>query len=185
MAVIRSNPSEVLLAAARSTLDVNKVDIKEETPPTVTRGGTVLVPPTVNPVLVNQYIDTLIPLDRASLLRVISQSVPANTRVAKGTAIDIVLVKTSDIRLDLIDNIHDDLKNKMVSDVLAVPAIQSALDAAKGVLDAHPDATGLTDADKKTITDAAKGAGMTVDEGNTGKTFAKAFASLQTLRTFQ
>src|SRR5262245_57125934 len=49
-----------------------------------------------------------------SLPRVVSQSVPAGTKVTSGTVVDLVLVPRSGVRFDIFDGVHADFIGKNV-----------------------------------------------------------------------
>ena len=78
-------------------------------PPAILRGGNQVVPPIVIGPRVDDFIGGLVPLPRPQIPRVISQSVPANTRVAVGTTIDLVMVPVDDINVGLLGGTHPDV----------------------------------------------------------------------------
>src|SRR5262249_7106813 len=125
------------------------VDVAEQTaqPPMILRGGNQVIPPVVDDQKVSSFIVQLVPIDRFDVPRVLSQSVPANTRVIAGTAIDLVLVPVNNIHLGLLDGTHPDLANKLVSDLL--PIVQTPAVAA--ILQKTTDPMQVSDADKQTI----------------------------------
>jgi hypothetical protein len=147
----------------------------------INRGGTDVTPPPVNTTKVDDFVGGLVPIDRFLIPRVISQTVPAGTRVARGTVIDVVLVPVRDINVGLIDGTHDGLKTKAIADVL--PIVQD--DKVKAVLDKGTDPTALSAEDKKVLTDAAsQKLGATVDESTPSKGFNALFNSFQSVRSF-
>ena len=156
-------------------------------PPTILRGGNQVVPPVVNNEKVASFVNELVPIDRFFVPRVLSQSVPANTRVAVGTTIDLVLVPVNNIQLNLLGNTHADLSSNLVSDLLPVVAEPQVA----AILQKTTDPTTLTDAEKAVISGQftkmtqASGAPVQIIDNDPARNFAAAFATLQSVRSFE
>jgi len=150
--------------------------------PTIVRGGEEVKPPPLNAGRVQELVTQLGPIARVSVPRAVSQSIPAGTRVQKGTPIDVVLVPVSDISLGLLDQVHDGLTGRSVATVLPVvndPAVKPLL---------QKRAEDLTAAEKSTITTslATNGGGaVTVDDTVPNKSFASVFNALVGAKAFQ
>src|SRR3954467_130007 len=70
-------------AAFQIPISIN-IEGDQAAPPAILRGGTQVVPPTVITTQVEAFVGGLVPIARLQVPRVLSQSVPANTRVAIG-----------------------------------------------------------------------------------------------------
>src|SRR5262249_35252088 len=83
------------------------VDVGDQNaaPPAILRGGVQVVPPQVLTNKVDDFVGGLVPIQRLNVPRVLSQSVPANTRVAVGTNIDLVLVPVNNINVNLLSGL--------------------------------------------------------------------------------
>jgi hypothetical protein len=148
--------------------------------PTVVRGGEEVKSPQLNLDKVSDLVTRLVPITRIKVPRVVSQSIPAGTRIPKGTPVDLVLIPVSDIDFSLLTTVHDDLKAKTIDSMLPLvsdPAIVPILQ--KDSVD------NLTDAEKATLTSKLAPLGVTVDNTVPGKSLSLAFQSLQSAKAFQ
>ena len=148
--------------------------------PTVVRAGEEVKSPQLNTDKVSDLVTRLVPITRIKVPRVVSQSIPAGTRIPKGTPVDLVLVPVSDIDFSLLTTVHDDLKTKTIESMLPLlsdPAVDPILK--KGSVD------NLTDAEKATLTSKLAPLGVTVDNTVSGKSLSLAFQSLQSAKAFQ
>jgi hypothetical protein len=162
------------------------VDVGDQNaaPPAILRGGVQVVPPTVVTAKIDDFVSTLSSIARYALPRVLSQSVPANTRVAVGTTIDLVLVPVSDINLGLLSGMNQDLATSTlaVGDLLKV-VNQGPVQA---ILQKTTDPATLSEADKATISNAyTAGTGFAINDADPSRNFAVTFNSLQSVRSFQ
>jgi hypothetical protein len=186
---IRFNPGvlgtpNLALERAALTLPVS-VDVGDQNaaPPSILRGGKEVVPPVVIDKLVDNFVGGLVPLPRPQIPRVISQSVPANTRVAVGTTIDIVLVPVGDVNVGLLGGTHPDLSNIPITTLM--PAVIDP--AVQPLLEKTTDPTTLT-ADQKTAISAAwakVAPNAPINEQDQTRNFATVFNTLQSVRSFQ
>jgi hypothetical protein len=148
-------------------------------PPVIVRDGREVAPPPFNPARVTDFISHTVPIVRTRVPVAVSQSIPARTRVAKGTPVDLVFATASDIPFPVFDVFHPDLATKTVADLLpmvADPAIAPLLDK---------DPATLTADQKTVITTALATKGVTVVESDTSRNFAVAFQSLKNVQVFQ
>jgi hypothetical protein len=148
--------------------------------PTVVRAGEEVKSPQLNIDKVSDLVGRLVPITRIKVPRVVSQSIPAGTRIPKGTPVDLVLVPVSDIDFSLLTTVHDDLKAKSIDSVLPLlsdPAVDPILK--------KDSVANLTDAEKATLTSKLATLGVTVDNTVSGKSLDLAFQSLQSAKAFQ
>src|SRR5436305_4518856 len=148
-------------------------------PPVIVRDGREVAPPPFNPVRVTDFISHTVPIVRTRVPVAVSQSIPARTRVAKGTPVDLVFATDSAIPFPVFDVFHPDLATKTVADLLPVaadPAISPLLDK---------DPATLSTDQKGIITTALATKGVTVVESDTSRNFAVAFQSLKNVQVFQ
>ncbi|HEX4964773.1 MAG TPA: hypothetical protein VF173_28430 [Thermoanaerobaculia bacterium] len=169
----------IALDANASRLSTSFVDVSlDAPPPTIVRDGKAVAPPAFNPALVDDLIAHTVPLVRTQVPVAVSQSIPAGTRVAKGTPVDLVLMPVTQIPFTVFTQFHPDLATKNVSDLLPVvadPQVAPLLDL---------DPATLTAAQKTVITTALTAKGVNVVETDTSRNFASAFQSLQSVRVF-
>jgi len=148
-------------------------------PPVIVRDGREVAPPPFNPVRVTDFISHTVPILRTRVPVAVSQSIPARTRVAKGTPVDLVFATASDIPFPVFDVFHPDLATKTVADLLPVaadPAIALLLDKDPATLNADQ---------KGIITTALATKGVTVVESDTSRNFNVAFQSLKNVQVFE
>ena len=156
-----------------------QVEVGAETVvPTIVRAGEEVKPPPLNAARVQDLVTRLGPFARISVPRAVSQSIPPGTRVQKGTPIDVTLVPVSDINLGLLDQVHPDLINKSVADVLPVisdPVVQPLL---------QKQAADLTEGDKTTLKNKLQPLGVALDTTN-ATAVGQAFNTLVGAKAFQ
>lgn len=164
----------------RVSLPPRAIDVSQNAPPpSIVRDGREVTPPAFDPAQVGDFISHSVPLVRTQVPVTVSQSIPAGTRVARGTPVDLVLTTVSNIPFHIFDNIHADLANKTVADLLPVVAdarIAPLLDQDPATLNADQ---------KGIITTALKASGVNVVETDPSRNFNLAFQSLQNARVFQ
>ncbi len=167
---------------ARVPVSVDVAD-RGAPPPILLRGGDEVVPPVVLNRQVDEFVGRLIPLPRPQIQRVISQSVPANTRIAVGTAIDLVLVPVGDVNLGLLSGTHPDVATLAVTQL--IPAVTEP--QVRTLLQKTTDPTTLTNDQKTVIATAFKGAAPNapIVENDPTRNFAAVFRTLQSVRSFE
>jgi hypothetical protein len=183
MAIRRNDPAIANLATAKATLTPGFnpaiVDVSQDAPPpTIVRGGKAVAPPAFNKAQVDDLVSHSVPLVRIQVPVAVSQSIPAGTRVAKGTPVDLVLMPVTQIPFTVFTQFHADLATKNVSDLLPVvadPQVAPLLDL---------DPATLTAPQKAVIKTALTAKGVNVVETDTNRNFAAAFESLQSVRVF-
>jgi len=107
--------------------------------------------------------------------RVVSQSVPAGTKVTPGTVVDLVLAPKEAIPFDIFDAVHADLKGKALTHVNDVVENVSA----REVLLKRESAAEVTNDEKQLLTTEFQKKGITVNEADPNRTFAKAFENVR------
>src|SRR5688500_13800564 len=85
----------------------------------VIREGVEVVAPAVDPRKVDDLVGRLKLPPRTSIPRVVGQSVPAGTRVARGSVVDLTFIRPEHIEVGVLAEVHADMKTKMVSEVVA------------------------------------------------------------------
>lgn len=162
-------------------LESRVVDVSEKTVvPTIVRGGEEVKPPPLNLTKVEDLVGRLKPITRVSIPRAVSQSIPAGTRVPKGTPVDLVLVPVSDIDFSLFDKVHADFAAKTIDKILPVlsdPEVQPLLQKSR--------ADDLKPEEKDKIKLKLAPLGIGVDDADPARSFSLAFDSLQNAKAFQ
>jgi hypothetical protein len=182
MANLKFNPAlsklELNPISSRS-FEQATVDVSQDAAPaTIVRDGKAVAPPAFNRAQVDDLIARAVPLVRLQVPVAVSQSVPAGTRVAKGTPVDLVLMPVTQIPFSVFTQFHADLASRNVSDLLPVvadPQVAPLLDL---------DPSTLTAAQKTVITTALTAKGVNVVDADASRNFAAAFQSLQSVRVF-
>jgi len=188
-AALTASPKTAAAATGKTTsagvaltrVESRVVDVSEKTVvPTVVRAGEEVKSPQLNTDKVADLVGRLVPITRVKVPRVVSQSIPAGTRIPKGTPVDLVLVPVSDIDFSLLDTVHDDFKIKAVDSVLPLlsdPAVEAILKKGK--------AGDLTEAERTTLTTKLAPLGVEVNDAVEGKSLNLAFQSLQSAKAFR
>jgi len=107
-----------------------------------------------------------------ALPRVVSQSVPAGTKVTAGTVVDLVLVPRSGVPFDIFDSVHADFKGKNVEFMT-----EGMLDDAKTrqIFLTFENADDVPAADKTFLQGRFAENGISFDETKADKNFKSAF----------
>jgi hypothetical protein len=107
-----------------------------------------------------------------SLPRVISQSVPAGTKVTRGTVVDLVLVPRSSVPFDIFDGVHTDFKGKNV-EFMTEGMMADA--KTRQIFLNYEDPDDIPAADKTFIQKQFVDNGITFDEAAENKNFKSAY----------
>lgn len=162
------------------SIDLKTVDVSAKpVSAVIVRDGEVVKAPTVKAATVEDLLSRLKPVTRKATPRVLSQSLPPGTFVARGTPIDLVLVRSSDVTLGILEDVHAGLADRTVADILPLfdnPLVKEAVK--KG------DAAKISASEKEAVQQALTGMGVEIDDGDAQKTFDKAFKSLQGAQVF-
>ena len=162
---------------------VNKavgIEVGEAAPKKViVRNGNEVTAPAVNLSKVDAFVDKLVPAGRFDLPRVLSQSVAVGTTVAKGTAVDLVLVPPAKVDLGLFDHVHIDLQTRTIADV--APLLDDL--AVAQILNKYEDPGAVSPADKELLTGKLANAQITIND-QAGRSFGDAFISLKGAQAF-
>ena len=113
--------------------------------------------------------------------RVVSQSIPPGTKVTPGTVVNLVLAPKDAIPFEVFDNVHADLKTKALSHVDEV--VENV--AVREVLLKRDTASEVTAEEKQLLVTEFQKKGVTVNEADSTRTFAKAFDSIRGAAAFR
>jgi hypothetical protein len=130
---------------------------------------------------VDQFVGDLTQVSTKELPRVVSQAIPPGTKVTVGTVVDLVLAPRTKIPFSVFDAVHLDLATKTLDAI--DPLFADA--AAKKTLLTYAAADDVPESEKTHLKSALLAVGITVDETNPDKTFAKAFDSARGGMAFQ
>jgi hypothetical protein len=168
--------------AAAAAKDIRFVDLSQQTTSAKTVREGYLVPATqVNKQRAEFLIDRLAATPRKDIARVVTQSIPVGTHVARGTAVDLVLAPKQSVPLGIFEAVHVDLRERTIDfldDVLDDPTVREltlGFDA--------PDK--MTAAQKKVITDRMEQKNVRVDESNAERSFGAMFEGLRAAAAYR
>lgn len=158
---------------------VTVVDLsKEPERPNIVREGFLVPPVAVRPEIIDQ-VGVVKPVDP---LRVVVQSIPAGTRVPKGTVVDIKVIDPRDLDLDIIIGVHRGLAERKIGTVIEQFLEDDGL--RQSVLAADKP-TDLSDVGRQQILRAAERNDVAVDEGDPQNNFDALFTSLRGAAAFR
>jgi hypothetical protein len=126
--------------------------------------------------------DQFVEIAPKSLPRVVSQSVPAGTKVTKGTVVDLVLVPRSSVPFDIFDGVHSDLKGKSV-EYLTENMLTDA--KARQIVLTYENADDVPPADKTYLQTLFAQQQVTFDETQTDKNFKSGYNSARGALAFR
>jgi hypothetical protein len=178
----RTNNVQTTLASSDNARVVGQRQVDVANPEAATlaivRAGVQVNPPPLDTAMAEAFAKSLNTISRTAVPRVLSQSVPANTRVSVGTNIDLVLVPVDSIGLNLFQGMDQALIGKSVKDLLTVVSQPGV----SGILAKTSDPTTLSDADKATIKGAYQTIGVQIAPNGD---FSSALSSMQGVLAFQ
>lgn len=148
----------------------------------IVREGYQVPTPKVDATKAGFVLDNLEILAPKVLPRVISQSIPAGTKITKGTVVDLVLVPKSSIPFAMFEEVHADLATRTV-DALTDSLLENS--RARQILLDHENPTDIPAVDKEFLTAELVRNGVRVDEADTTRTFNKAFAGARGALAFR
>lgn len=128
------------------------------------------------------FIDNLRPLDPKQTPRVVTQSIPSGTKVTRGTTVDLVLAPPSDIPFGIFDNVHRDLRERSVSD-LVDGMLQNA--TVRQTLLKYEKPEDVPAAEKALLQTEFGKAQVTIDEAQADASFAAAYNSARGALAFK
>lgn len=136
----------------------------------------------LNPAKANFFIDNLAQIDLRQEPRVVSQSVPAGTKVLPGQAVDLVLALTRDIPIDIFDRPHRDLKDKALN-VLTDGILQNT--TVRQTLLKYQTPAEVPSNEKTALVTQFAQQGISIDEGNADTGFDAAFNTVRGALAFR
>lgn len=84
------------------------------------RGGKEIKPPVVDTDRLGSWLDTVLPVGRREVPRVVGQDVRPGTVVTRGTAVNLVLTDPANVPVNVFDRFHVDLKDKSIAELTKV-----------------------------------------------------------------
>jgi hypothetical protein len=128
------------------------------------------------------FIDNLAQIDVRQEPRVVSQSVPPGTKVLPGTAVDLVLARTSDIPINIFQDPHRALQGQTLN-ALTDGILQD--NTVRQTLLSFATAADVPAAAKTALTAQFNANGITIDEANADTGFAAAFNTARSALAFR
>ena len=170
-----------LVNALRGSQRIKNVEIGDKPiKAVIIRDGKEIKTPTVDSGRILDFIGGLKPVDRRTTPRLVQQSIPAGTFVARGTPVDLVFVPPADINVGILDGIHVGMRDRSVSHLLGLLDD----DALKAVVN-KGDARQLTDADRTLLKNTFEREGIEIDDGDAGKSTDMAYKTLLDIQAFK
>jgi hypothetical protein len=187
------NPAATALQAAQKTTGLIRQTSQAATPvlidlspqpaqAKVVREGFQVPTVALNPAKASFFIDNLTLIDVKQEPRVVSQSVPAGTKVLPGQAVDLVLALTRDIPIDIFELPHRDLKNQRLN-LLTDGILQD--NAVRQTLLKYALPADVPTSEKTALVAQFAQQGITIDEGNADTGFAAAFSTVRSALAFR
>ena len=186
------NPAATVLQAAQTTGLIRQaskaaipvlIDLSPQPAQAkVVREGFQVPTVALNPAKAGFFIDNLALIDVKQEPRVVSQSVPAGSKVLPGQAVDLVLALTRDIPIDIFELPHRDLKNQRLN-VLTDGILQD--NAVRQTLLKYTLPGDVPTNEKTALVAQFAQQGITVDEGNADTGFAAAFNTVRGALAFR
>jgi len=136
----------------------------------------------LNPAKASFFIDNLAQIDLRQEPRVVSQSVPAGTKVLPGQAVDLVLALTRDIPINIFEQPHRDLKDKALN-LLTDGLLQD--NAVRQTLLKYATPAEVPSNEKTALVTQFAQQGIGIDEGNADTGFAAAFNTMRSALAFR
>ncbi|HEX7333973.1 MAG TPA: PASTA domain-containing protein [Pyrinomonadaceae bacterium] len=152
------------------------IDISDKTAKAkVVREGHEVPQVGLDPKKTDFLVDNLITVTHQQLPRVISQSISAGTRVTPGTVVNLVLAPKEAIPFSIFDELHADLKAAAISHVDDLVENKNV----REVLLNNETASEVKADEKALLIAEFKKKGITVNEADPERTFAKAFDNIR------
>lgn len=176
--------ANVSIPAARNVNQPIIVDLNDKPAiANVVRGGFRV--PSVRPD--NDRLEALLSgmriLEPTKVPRVLDQNIAAGTRVSVGTTVDLILAPREDIIIGIFDDIHIDVKDTSIGELLDRVKDQNDL---RGLVLKYENATEVEENDKVIISDLiGQFAEITISEGKPGQGFSNAFNSVRVALAFK
>ena len=131
----------------------------------------------------NFFIDNLQQISRKDEPRVVTQSIPAGTKVLPGTAVDLILAPTQMIPFDIFETPHKDLIGKNLN-VITDGILENA--SVRQMLFKYEKSGDVPAADKnELIKNFVEVANIQIDDTSTETSFDAAFNSLRSALAFR
>lgn len=159
-----------------------RIDLSETiAKPKVVREGHEVPSVGLDPKRTDFLVENLVTVTHQQLPRVISQSIPAGTKVTPGTVVNLVLAPKDAIPFSIFDVLHADLKAAAISHVDDLVENKTV----REVLLNHETASDVSSDEKAALIAEFKKKGITVNESDPERTFAKAFDNIRSAVAFR
>jgi hypothetical protein len=143
----------------------------------ISRGGFALAEIAVDDERIATFLDDLVVVQT----KVVTQTIAPGTAVAQGTAIDVVLARTSDLPVAVIPGVHQAFNNFTMQQLHAQFADVAAV---RDLVRTKTDASQLTAAETEALTAALQANNVPIGTAQ-DETPAAAFTAIQAAFTFQ
>lgn len=182
MAVVKNLLNTSSSAAQTSNQQVQFIDLSDKPAQAkVVREGYQVPTPVFDPAKTDFLINNLVTATPTQLPRVISQSVPAGTKVAAGTVVDLILAPRESVPFSIFANVHADLAAQpitFVDTLLSDPNVRQ-------ILLSSDTSDQVSTADKTTLITAFTAAKITVNDTDPTRTFDEAFGAVRGALAFR
>lgn len=118
---------------------------------------------------------------RVTQLRVLSQSIPAGTRVPRGAAVDIVLVRRNIVPVQVFEGTHADLSRATLDVVAETWLADATVRANVAAVETFEE---LPEASRSAIAEIAEAQGVVIDEGDPARRSQALFETIRVAGTF-
>lgn len=164
------------------TQDVRLLDVSDKPAKAkVVREGFQVPPAAIDPAKAGFFLDNLVVVTPTDQPRVVSQSIPAGTRVTAGTVVDLTLAPRNTVPFSIFENIHVELAESPIvrlDPALDDPEVRRALLAAE-----KPD--DLTPADRARVRERLSATDIAIDDSDPARSFDKAFNAARSALAFR
>jgi len=147
----------------------------------IVRQGFDVPQPKIDAKKAEQLIGVLGQVSAQDLPRVVVQGIPAGTKVAAGTVVDLTLAPRSKIPFNIFENVHQDVIGKNLDQIDAV--VTDA--ASRKTLLSYESGADVPQVEKDALTLKLAAAGIHVDPSNPQNDFSAAFDTARIALTFQ
>ena len=150
----------------------------------VVREGKLVPSVATDATALKNWLDLGVVRPAEGLARVVTQSIPSGTRVARGTTVDILLSEPRLIPINVLERPHRSLVDRGVTVQNVVDDFLTDAEIRNAVLDNDRPET-LPPATQERIRTAFRGRDVLIDDGDPSRDFGAAFRTLKTAAAFR